>query len=718
MPIPRYDRTEQLQPGSINRAAGAPGEALASALEQFSSRMQDRADERAQEQGLLEGQAAGLQGNLGPQDPRTIRDRAFQQGALVAHQAAVQTDIRDSISRFQTEAPDDPDAFDAKVAGLAEGLLKDADPRMRPFIEQRLADYGGRAKMDVIQAQQVKLRKSAIADLDVGVQGLVEDATTAAYEGNVPMTEARRQELYALLGGGLQAGFIDQAKVTEISRKFERDVTSQEVVGNFDRLLREKGDAEAVAAIRRWQDIQPSEVGLTAEDHEGVTRQLIALKNRQDSLLADDRAKAAAGIRAEQVLRKDRVQRAIDDLQAGLPLSPEYSKAVAADLAYLRGAGALDPTDVVQAGLLGQDFNEALAIQRQVHTFTRMDPVQRSTQLNKLRAALGGGTVPGGGKLLQSLERADNQINAQLAQDPRGFLEGAGLVPATGLDFSSGEKLVQSLASRAAEPDVGRALTHQPTPMLNKAEAQQFAAMYQQADTQGKVQLLGLISAGTKDRAEATLKQLDADGYKDMALLGSMVAEGRGQLASEILLGQQVRGAQKGITPKPTEYQPDLEDAIGGALLDWPARRATYTDAILSKYAELKARAGDGTDVYQPQLLDQAVAQVMPTAEVNDRRVLIPAQATPDTFERWFDDLADADFQTAAGLPAEGGASLVKRRGRLVELSGGRYGISLESAVPGAPPRYLLNKSNQPFVLEYGKPGPRPLEPQSGRPNP
>jgi hypothetical protein len=719
MPAPRYERTSQLQPGAINRSAGAPGEALSQELERFQSMAEQRLNQRAQETGYQEGLTAGTAGDLGPDHPTTVRARAFQQGAMVAHQAALQTDIRNNVARFQDENPYDPDAFDAQVKGLSEGLLKEADPTSRAFIQQRVADYAGAAKVQILHAQQVKLRTEAINDLDVGVQGLVDDATTAAFEGNVLMTEARRKELFTLLDQGHAGDLIDLAKVTELKGKFEREVTSQEVVGNFDRLLREQGDAAATDAIRRWQGTKGSDVGLTSDDHEAVTRQMVALKNRSDSLAADDKAKLAAGVRAEQLLRSTRVKDSIEAMRQGFAPQQEQAQQTTADLRWLQQTGALDPTDLVQAAQLAHDYDTAAAIQSQVHAFRRMPPQQQGQTLNQLRAALTrDGASAEETQLYSALQQTHTQVAAQLDKDPRGYLQGEAMIEDQPLDFSSAENLAKSVATRTNGADVGQHLTGEPTPLLTADEADQFATLYQQGQIEEKAGLLGILAQGDTEQIDATLKQLDAKGYKDMALLGSMVRDGRGQLAREIMLGQQVRGSQKQINPKTGDgYQADIDDAIGSALIDWPEQRATYTEAALSKYAELKASSGDASDVYQPRLMQQAIKQVMPTAEVNGRRVLIPSQATEDSFRGWFKGLTDADFTQVAGAPVEGMASLVQRRGRLAELGQGRYGVAISSAADDQE-KILLNHQGEPFVLEYGKPGPHTPEPHRGRSQP
>jgi hypothetical protein len=707
MALPRYDRSTQLETGISAGAAGAPGQALAAELDRFVEQRNQELDKRAEEEGFAAGQTAGQEGDLGPSNPTTISGRAFQQGAIVAHQAAVQTDIRDQVGRYAIESPDDPDAFDAKVAGMSEGLLKEADPRMRSFIQERVADYAGRAKLQVLDAQQAKFRKSAADDLQVGAKGLVDDATTAAFEGDTTYTEARRQEFTRLLTGGVAGGLIDQAQATEQLQNFERAITSQEVVGNFDRVLRKQGSEAATKAIRSWQDQKPSELGLTVDDHEAVTRQLITMKNRFDSLAADDHAKSNAAIAAESLQRSTRVKDAISVMASGFPPDKAVVDQATADLRWLRSSGVVNPTDAVQAAELAHDFDTAAAIQNQVHTFRRMTTPQRTQQLAQLRGAL---TRDGASaeqvQLYKALELTNTEVTAAVQKDARGYLAGEGLIPQAPLDFSSGDALTKSLGDRAEGADLGQQLVGEPISRLTAAETDQFATLYKNAEIEERVGLLGILTEGAGGEADATLKQLDSQGYKGMALLGNMVRQGQGSLARDVMLGDKVRGSEKGITPKRDLYQPDLDAAIGSAMIDWPDQRSTYIDAALSKYAELKARQGDGTEEYKPKLFQQALAAVMPTAEFNGRRVLIPPRASEDSFNDWTRGFTDSDFVDVAGRPEAGMAALVRRRGRLVELGEGRYGVALPSASDGRE-KYLLNGAGQPFMLEYGAPGPR-----------
>ena len=226
--------------------------------------------------------------------------------------------------------------------------------------------------------------------------------------------------------------------------------------------------------------------------------------------------------------------------------------------------------------------------------------------------------------------------------------------------------------------------------------------------------MLGVITAGSGEDAEATLEQIDSKGYQHMALLGSYVMEGRGLLAREVLRGEVILAADTGIKPKRIDYQFDIDDAWGGAMADWPEQRAIFRDAAFAKYAELKSRTGDLSDVYEPKLMTEAFQAVMPTARFNGRRVAVPAGITEDRFEDWtenwnvqtftqFTDEDDDIPMAVPGVTAEQMLELVQDDGRLVELGNGRYGVSIVSAASGLG-RILTRQDGSPVMLQFPRP--------------
>ena len=82
--------------------------------------------------------------------------------------------------------------------------------------------------------------------------------------------------------------------------------------------------------------------------------------------------------------------------------------------------------------------------------------------------------------------------------------------------------------------------------------------------------LLGVITAGSGDDAEATLEQIDSKGYEQMALAGSMVTEGRGLLAREVMRGEIILGSDSGVKPKRIDYQVDMDDGL--LIPEWQGR--------------------------------------------------------------------------------------------------------------------------------------------------
>lgn len=697
--FPRFERQQQRETGVIARNAGADSDSLARTLEDFSSRRSAELDRMAQEQGY----AAGLEQPEGPigGNDRTIAGRAFREGATVAHQAALQTDIRDSVGRFAIEHPNDPAAFDAKVEGLQQGLLKETDPRLHPFVQQRLADYAGRAKLTIIETQRTELQKQATQDLEHGAQGFLDDATTGAFEGDILMVEARRKELGGLLERGVAGQLITPTDAAKFKQRFEHEVTSQEVVGNFDRVLRGQGLEAAGHSIREWQATKPSEVGLTADEHEAVTRQLVALKNREEALQADNAVKRTAAFRAERDLRASRVTDAISALHDGFAPPPDTAKQVAEDISWLRASG--DEADRVNGQQLAADFDVAQAIQGQVHRFRRMPERARADELAALEGELRrGGATADQVALVKALRETNADVNRQLENDPRGYVQREGLVEDKALDTSSAGALADSIDARGAATDVGRGLIGRPLPRLTAAEAHQLAGVYNDPQTsiEEKVALLGVVTAGAGDDAKATLSQLDKDGYKRMALVGSYVMTGQGALARDIMRGEAVLANDSGIKPKRTDYQGELDDHWGAALSDWPEQRGEYLEAAFAKYAELKNRQGDLSDVYNPRLMRQALDEILPTASFNGRRVAVPVGVTERAFDDWVEQWTPADFVDIAGANADEALELARDRGRLIELGDGRYGVSVSSAASQRD-KYLVRADGKPFTLTY-----------------
>ena len=709
---PRFQRTLSRQIRPINPQAGAEFSAVAQELEDFTARQSATLDREAEEAGLLSGEQAGAGGEFeqtGSQ--RTIRGRAFNRAVEVSHQAALQTDLRDSVTRFEIENERDPDAFDAQAEGLLEGLLEEASPNMHGFIQQRWADYAGRAKTRIIARQQDALRTEAGNDLKRGADGLVEDATTAAFEGDIVMIETRRQELTGLLAEGVKGDIIEEGAATDALVDFERAVTSQEVLGNFDRLVRAKGPDAGADAIKRWQKIKPSSVGLTSEDHAAVTRQMVTLRNREINLAADASAQANAALRAETNVREGRVNDGISVLRDGFVPDAEQSQQIANDLTWLQSTGEAD--DIQQANELAADYDVALAIQGQVHGFKRLAPVARAEALTALQENLRkGGATADEVELLNALEKTDADVTRELDQDPRGYLRREGLVDDPALDFSSAEGLIQSLGSRDTE--IGTQLTGQPVGLLTAVEADQLAIVYEQAEIEERVGLLGVLTAGAGDASEATLQQLDSKGYEQLALAGSFVMQGRGLLAREVLRGQDLLAAEPAMKPTPDSgVRSEIANTWGSAMIDSPEQRAVFLEAAYAKYAELKSRNGDLSDIYEGKIMEDALDAVLPTARFNGRRVAIPGHTTEDSFEAWTDSWdattfalfedEDGTAMAVPGVTAEEMLELVHDDGRLVELGNGRYGVMLVSASSGLE-RGLANEDGSPFMLEFPRP--------------
>ena len=678
---PRFERRLGRQVAPVNTLAGAPGEAIAAELEAFQERQNQREDRAAAEEALL----AGLNAPAGTEatgSKRTIRGRAFNRGVIASQQAAQQTDIKASIDAFEIEHDHDPDGFDAKADGLLDGLLAEASPETAAFIRQRHADYSGRAKSRILAREHARNLAEAGADLQRGTEGLFDDATTAAFEGDVEMTETRRQELQELLGTAIGAELITSGDATAKFEEFERKVTSQEVIGNFDRTVREHGIEAGNASFDRWQATKPSSLGLTVDDHRAVTSQLKALLNTEISQLRGDASKADAQARADTAAATGQVNDIISVLTSGFPVSKEDTEAITEVMANLLATD--DPVNRQKAEELADKLNTAAIIQGAVHEFLRTPALQRDQVVNELEAAMRGkGGTAEAVALLKALQATGARISQGLDTDPLGFLESTNQVELAPLDLSSGVALADSIEARGPASAQASAIAGEPVGNLKAAEADLFALIFEQAEVEEKAGYLGAIVAGSQDTAEATLQQLDTKGYKDLALLGGYVVAGQVELARQIMRGQTMLAATPDLKPLRADYEADVINEWAGAMSELAGaqeQRAVMLDAAFAKYAELKSRKGDLSSEYDGKLFEEALNAVMPTARFNGRRVAIPANTSEASFEDWIDSWDETTFERVAGGTGEEILQEVRSDGRLVELGNGRYGVRLPSA--------------------------------------
>ena len=111
--LARYQRSEAAQAVPTSKEAANNLFSLAERLRAFSNREHDRLDQQAQIEGKQAGldAASGVKGGIDLSDNSTIRARAFNQGAQIAHAAAIKIDINENIERLTLENQYNLEAF-------------------------------------------------------------------------------------------------------------------------------------------------------------------------------------------------------------------------------------------------------------------------------------------------------------------------------------------------------------------------------------------------------------------------------------------------------------------------------------------------------------------------------------------------------------------------------------------------------------------------------
>jgi hypothetical protein len=127
--LPRYQQVETYEPARPSMGQAQALQSLSQKLAAFTQGQQRQADIFAAQEAERAGQAAaaGKKGGVEMQQPGTIRADAFNKGALMAHAAAIQTDIRETTARLETTFATNMEGFQQAMDSYKEGLFTQID---------------------------------------------------------------------------------------------------------------------------------------------------------------------------------------------------------------------------------------------------------------------------------------------------------------------------------------------------------------------------------------------------------------------------------------------------------------------------------------------------------------------------------------------------------------------------------------------------------------
>lgn len=622
---------------------------------------------------------------------------AYSRTVLQAHRAATSADITTTLDRLEDEAGNDDALYGATVAGAREGLLKNVDPALRPELETEFDMQAESRRTRVLARKRKVATETALAERAQAADVFRSASIKAARDGNLDELVMHRDKYLATIKEGTRSpenpnGLIDPQQAAALIKDFDRAVDVEAVVGGFERVLQGEGVDKANALLDKIESGEEQRLtDLDPEQRDRVIGRLNAMVAREYA----DQSRKEASANAQRIAREREVRerwgQAKNALEAGFEV--EGLEDLVRD-----SAGTELEFEVRQGAMLA----------RQGARFSMMPPVQRAAWLAKRENELRGRQVnPTEVAQLQAFQKLDANLTTELNQDALGLAVRQRLVdPLPELEFQDPAKLNAALQARVEASRIASAHYGREVPPITTEEATTLAAAFGAADAAGRTALLQSLASGFGPRLVDAMEVLHKEGHKTLAFVGGLATESP-NTAREVLLGLDLREADKGLIPKDADARPELATLRASYLDSGPV-----VDAVMALYARKSQVASDTSGDFDRERFQDAVDEVTGGLLELDTKAgtsSFPAPArgvTQDQFDDWVDDGLTGEYLQkqggVAGVAPDEAAELIRTRGRLVSIGRGEWLVSLTSARDGQQ-SYLVQPNGEPLVLRWPK---------------
>jgi len=685
----RYQRSVQVQAISPSTQQAQNFESLADRLRSFADRKSAQLDQQA----VIEGEQAGLAaatGKLGGQDlsdNSTIRSRAFNKGAMTAHAAAIQVDIRENIARIKQDNQFDSEGFNASVAGYREGLVEKMDASMRPHAEAELNDYASRAYTEVQSNVFKQETEAQLAIIGKAADGMQEDILIAARAGDVEQLTIKQEQLAEIYAEGVEAGMLSESAVQKAQASLEESIDGQLALGSLQRTLEEGGLEEAEAALKRFKKAKTPELQPSTKD--SVIGKMETMLGRERAAIGREASKAKAEITAREEIIGDQVQEARYAFDNGF--IPENIETL---------------LDLSVGTKYESDLKDAMQFATHAAEFVTKPLLEQEAIINSLREKknLGGKQA----KLLNRLETVHNHTKTALSQDAISLAVEQGIISELPpLDPTDPE----SLKSRVLSAKIAQAHYGVPVSPLTDSEITYFGELLTSKDLSAvdKAGILRDLVKGLGGMSGPVFEKFNKKSFQQYMMVGELILDGATDEPLKILRGMEIITASKDILPSDIESQINM--VIQDVYMENMEHHSAVVQATKALYAAMAVDNAEFSGTINISLLEKAIdgvtGGIMSIEQEgtgwldDDNYLLAPPErgVTANMFENYLTGLSGDDIEYMGGLAMYEGkeAADAIREGRLVSSRKGSYiVISADSNEP------LAAKDGEPFILEYG----------------
>ena len=299
--LPRYARSEAAQAVPTSKAAADYGFSLAERLRSFANTQHTRLDQQAELEGKQAGllAASGKTGGIDLSDNSTIRSRAFNQGAQIAHGAAIKIDINETISKLKLENEYDLAAFTTKAAAYKKGLLSEVDPAMWAMAEADIDASISAGTIEIGKAIHKKDEQEIIGQINRGILVAEELALQMAGAGNIDGVGDQMAQIQYSLQQGVNAGLVTEEYLTNYMSKLSEMTDKELAFGTLKRILEVDGIEAAEEAIAAFEknssdfaevDIKPETVRSIISGMQTEINRVRSAENRKEQAMKADLA--------------------------------------------------------------------------------------------------------------------------------------------------------------------------------------------------------------------------------------------------------------------------------------------------------------------------------------------------------------------------------------------------------------------------------------------
>lgn len=590
----------------------------------------------------------------------SVYSAAYREAGTATYASMVDIEVDKKSKELQDTYWDNPSAYSTEMKSFIETLRDNAPtPELSATIEingtklkNQTAGALTTAKNKRIKAQQAEI---FIQDNNNKTFQAINLLSNGEAEDGLFLLGKQEEKLQSLVADGS----ISPAQAEKINYDTRYQVARGVAINEVQFLL-DGGDLEG--AMETIQAYKESDDQLGIKENEAIQDELMSLVNNK---LRQNKANDKIAKDSADILISDSIKVFTSGKNPYTPDTRErieYAKSIV-------GPKKAHEFEVAEIVYNIEKSYSSLTLQEQKVVLSKYLASEKGTResveiQNKLKANL--------------KDRFDKSKN-----DPITLGVEQGLnQPTRAIDINNGiADVTDILIQRYRQSQVNKATYgNQADLIFTPEEAESLSAYVNSSDTSidDQLSIINAIQTATNGDTRAAFNQLNKKGATTFAYAGSMIAEGKREVARGILHGQQTMRA---IGPQDyiKDFRVTLMSKVGNAMFyntDKMAKEALVDSALAYSVflAEQKGNATDLKGISKSQALKDLTNGIH---KRNSQDFFLPKNVNEDSFDEWVEEkVTPNDFEGVANISPEQAYLLFSgNKSKLVSSGPGKYVI-------------------------------------------